>query len=103
MKTARILLALLVLTVAGVAWAAQPAPATSPEAPAAPNAELNAPAQNGALVNIDGLFIEPAETGACCRANCLEERVACNDACAGEPGCFSACYDQYLSCVSFCN
>jgi hypothetical protein len=109
MKLARIFLALLVLTAAGVAWAAQTAPTTAPEAPAVSNAPaengtaIEAPAQDGVLpLEIDGLFIEPSETGACCRAECLENKTACLDACGGDIACRSNCADEYWACLTNC-
>ena len=106
MKLARILLALLVVTAAGVAWAAQTAPATTPEAPAASNApaeSVQAPAQDDVLpLQIDGLFVEPSETGACCRAECLENKTACQEACGADQACRSACGDTYWACVANC-
>lgn len=103
MKLARILFALVLITAAGMAFAAQPSADTAEE-PVAPDAEVTSPTQQEEIVpsQIDGLFVEPVEQDACCRANCLEEKTACQNACSGEPGCFDQCWDEYNDCVSFC-
>jgi len=107
MKLARILLALLVVTAAGVAWAAQTAPATTPEAPAASNApaeSVQAPAQDDVLpLQIDGLFIEPSETDACTCAECFEQRMACRAACGSlDQQCLDQCADEFRACRATC-
>jgi len=106
MKLARILLALLVLTAAGVAWAAQTAPTTAPEAPAVSNApaeNVQAPAQDDVLsLEIDGLFIEPTETGPCCRVDCMDAKTACLAVCGTDFVCRSNCADEYWACLTNC-
>lgn len=102
MKLARILFALVLITAAGVAFAAQPAADTAEE-PAAAEALVTAPAQDEVLPSgIEGLFVEPEEAGACCFARCGEERTACTDACGADTACRTACWDEYQECTKDC-
>jgi len=100
--------ALLILGIAGIAWAAQPAAdqaeqvvATTPDAAPAPN--------TGDLIpsDLDLLLAQPTATGACCWADCRTERNTCLDGCppVGDPGweaCFDGCNNTYIACTNNC-
>lgn len=100
-KTLFSLVAVLVLAIAGVAWASQPA-ASAPEAPE-PAAEATAPAGESGLGDeaaFEGLSPEPVEM--CCRAACFAEYEACLSACGGDPVCGQGCSDARQACVQGC-
>jgi hypothetical protein len=95
------LLALAVLVAAGTAWAAQP----TVEQPSAENPEVTVPAETGTIVpsEIDGLFVDPAEQGACCRGDCFAQKMDCLDACGFEDQvCRDQCHAAYDACISNC-
>lgn len=99
-RTAYLLIALFVAGTAGIAWAAQPAvDQSSTETPA-----IAAPAQDGVIIpaELDGL-LQPAEQGACCRADCFAEYIACKDACdLVDTVCKEQCVSQRDACYANC-
>ena len=105
MKTRLFLAFLLVLTaIAGVAWAtaaeiAEPAETAAPaeaEAPAETGTENDAPSE------LPTLLVEPTEAGACCVADCFDEKVACQLECGQDQACRAACSQAYQACRSHC-
>lgn len=105
----RILFALVLVTAAGVAFAAQPAAGTTEEQ-AAPEAEVTAPAQDEALpIEVEGLFLDADDQayGPCCFVECNDEKNRCLDQCPpiGDPGynaCFTQCWSDYEDCTNAC-
>lgn len=110
----------LLVVAAGVAWAGQ-ATVQAPEDPAAeaPAVETPAPEQapdaelpaDGEVeldeATLEALFQDPTETGACCMADCFEQRTACMDACPpyGDPdraACVDRCWAEYDACKTHC-
>lgn len=105
MKTrlTHLLFALLVVTVAGAVWAGQPtAPADTPEVL---EAEVTVPQDDvdAALEAIDELFVEPSETGACCRGDCFAAYIECKESCdIGDQLCGNQCSAARDACNSNC-
>ena len=100
MKTRLLLAFLLVLTaVAGIAWAGADAETATP-------AEITAPAETRdetpAPAELPTLLVEPTEAGACCVADCFDEKVACNASCGSDETCRAACRQAYQACRSHC-
>lgn len=119
-KTTLSTLVLVLLVAAGAAWAGQAA-VQAPDAPAAeaPAAETPAPEQapetelpaEGEVeldeATLEALFQDPTETGACCVANCWEQRNLCEEACPpyGDPerdACIDRCRAEFEGCRSHC-
>lgn len=107
--TPSLALILLVLGVAGIAWAGQAtvqAPQEVAEAPApeeAPAVSPSEPAGAPAEISLDDLFQEPIEVDYCCTIDCREERISCSGACApGDSACQAACWAQYDNCLTYC-
>lgn len=108
--TSTLALALLVLGIAGFAWAAQPA-AETPDAAVLQQAPEQAPAEvvpgQEEEIALEELFQDPAEVGACCVAECWEQKSACWESCPpyGDPGymtCRNNCQAEYEACRSHC-
>jgi hypothetical protein len=102
-RTAYVLFALVLAlgaAGAGIAWAAQPAV----DSPEAETPEATASAEAGTIVpaELDGLFIEPTEQGACCFAGCWEEWADCALACNGDSVCEHGCRDDKERCLTNC-
>jgi hypothetical protein len=102
-RTAYVLFAFVLLLAAagaGIVWAAQPAV----DAPEAEAPEVTAPAGGESIVpsELDGLFIEPAEQGGCCWAECLGEWGECNLACNGDSACEHECTEDKERCLTNC-
>lgn len=100
------LVAVLALGVAGITWASHPA-ADEAAAPAALEAEAGSSViervENAdPAAELDALFSGPVETGACCMADCMNERTACWDACGSDMACREQCSTQYQACTSHC-
>ncbi|MGD2115649.1 MAG: hypothetical protein PVG07_11385 [Acidobacteriota bacterium] len=85
----------LVLAVAGVAWAAQPVTPTTPEL----DAEVSQPVIDAEL---EELFLDPQELGACCFAECWEVWGVCVEGCNGDTACRQACTADRRECTSHC-
>lgn len=103
-----LVLTLLALGAAGVAWAVQTgveAPRDAAEAAPAPAAEASPLAEGNASgeISLEGLFPEPAKMqGGCCFANCRAELNACQDACGGNQTCLALCAEEYEACKASC-
>lgn len=95
-----VLLALVALTFAGFAGAAEQTPAQAP----VDDAAVEAPAEGGTIVpaEIDGLFVEPTPMGPCCRFECWSEFEQCRTACGGDTECRQGCRDTYDACLPNC-
>jgi hypothetical protein len=106
--TLRTLIALLLVS-AGLAWAsagevtelapAAPAPADHPQ-------QIDDEAQDEQeLTSEDLLAMDPdkVDAGACCMADCFEERAACKEACGffNQP-CLEQCQVEFEACRSNC-
>lgn len=100
--------ALLVLGIAGIAWAGQVA-VQAPQDPAvdpAPGVDL--PAQGAEPdVTLEELFQDPADVGACCFAECFEEFSACRQSCSSLPfpereACLNQCMAEHEDCTAGC-
>jgi hypothetical protein len=104
-----LVLTLLALGVAGVAWAVQAeVEATQDPVEAAPvpaQASETSPLTDGdgsGEISLEGLFPEPVEMDACCLAACRAEWNACNDACGGNHACQTLCAEELEACKANC-
>ncbi|HLE83236.1 MAG TPA: hypothetical protein VJG13_02765 [Thermoanaerobaculia bacterium] len=104
-----LVLTLLALGVAGVAWAVQAevgAPQDPVEvAPVPGQASETSPLADGdtlGAISLEGLFQEPVEVDACCFANCRSAWNACKNACGSDQACLSLCADEYEACIATC-
>lgn len=102
-------LTLLILGIAGIAWAGQSAVQApqnpTPEATVQDQAsEATLPAADGVLdeITLEGLFQEPVEVDACCFVECRNQREACLLACGGDSACRAECNVEYEACKSHC-
>ncbi|HSL81390.1 MAG TPA: hypothetical protein VLF66_01355 [Thermoanaerobaculia bacterium] len=95
-----LVLALLALGIAGIAWAGQAAV----QVPEEPAAEAGLPAEERELdeITLEGLFQEPVEVDACCRGNCLGWYGDCMYACNADPICEQECGDEKQACLAGC-
>lgn len=105
-KTRILVLVLLILGVASITWAAQPAVnAPAVDQPSSDAPAVDVPSNNAPIVpaEIDGLFVQPTETGACCRADCFSQKYACLEACGylNDP-CREQCRIEYDACILNC-
>lgn len=105
MKLTQLLFALILITAAGAAFAAQPATHSS-DAPD-PLETVGSDGEVPCLPAIDGLQMKPAEQSYVCFIDCTEERLSCLGQCpaSGEPGweaCIDACYAEYAECTEAC-
>jgi hypothetical protein len=105
LRIAYILVVLLVAGAAGIAWASQGAATPSP----AQTPEVGSPAEDGGIVapELDELFIDPTDLGACCFAECYEQRSECLAGCPpiSDPGweaCINNCGQQFNDCRANC-
>lgn len=107
--TLRTLIALLLVS-AGLAWAS--AGEVTELAPAAP-AQVDQPQQvddqaqtedNQELTSEDLLVMDPdkVNVGACCWAECFEEKMACREACGFSSPCLEQCQAEFEACKSNC-
>ncbi len=108
-------LTLVVLALAGMAWAGQTAAQVAreqavDEGPAlrpAPRTNLPSGGKDLDAKLPSKLIQDPMEMDACCFAECYSARWACNDACPpfstpeGE-ACRHQCYQDWLACKSHC-
>lgn len=102
-------LTLLVLGMAGIAWAG-PAAVRAPQEPVAETpapdqaAEASLPAEEGELdeITLEGLFQEPVEVGACCKANCMDQWSTCMFGCGGDSICNAQCREEKEACEAQC-
>jgi hypothetical protein len=102
-------LTLLILGIAGIAWAGQTAVQApqnpTPEATVqdqAPEATLPAEGDELGEITLEGLFQDPVKVDACCFADCLSQRDACLTACGGDQACRDECQAEYQACKSHC-
>jgi hypothetical protein len=102
-----LVLTLLTLGIAGVAWAVQ-AGVEAPQNPAvaapAPGPSALAEGTASGEVSLEGLLLpEPVEMqGGCCVAACRAEWNACNTACGGDPACQTLCAQELEACKAGC-
>jgi len=107
-------LTLLVLGIAGIAWAGQAATPTprepaaeKPLAEPAPGADLAADEVEPDAITLEALFQDPAEMGPCCFADCIDQHNACRAECwpLSDPErqiCLDNCNSQFNACKSNC-
>ena len=105
-------LTLLVLGIAGIAWAGQAATPTpkvptaeKPLAEPAPGADLASEEAEPDAITLEDLFQDPAEMGACCWAECMDQFNACRAECwpLNDPErqiCLDNCSAQKNACLS---
>lgn len=93
------LVAALTLGIAGMSWAADPAPATVEAEAASEPLVTEAPQPE---IGLEDLFAQPVEAGACCMADCLDARSECNAACGMDEACRAQCQADYESCRRSC-
>jgi hypothetical protein len=104
--TLRTLIALLLVS-AGLAWAsAGEVTELAPAAPADHPQQIDDEAQDEQeLTSEDLLAMDPdrVDAGACCMADCFEQRQACKQACGFfNPPCLEQCQVEFEACRSNC-
>jgi hypothetical protein len=102
-----LVLTLLTLGIAGVAWAVQAgveAPQDPVVAAQAPGTSALAEGTASGEVSLEGLLLpEPVEMqDPCCFAACRAEWNACNNACGGDQGCQTLCAQELEACKAGC-
>lgn len=105
-----LVLTLLALGVAGLAWAAQAAieapqnavEATPEPQPAAETTQLAEGIASGEI-SLEGLFQEPVKMqDPCCFVACRDEWNNCKNGCGGNQACLSLCATEYEACLDNC-
>lgn len=97
------LVALLALTVAGIAWAGPSAvPAAEAPEPAAGTSGPSGETAAGEAVTLEDLFVDPIPVDGCCNAECWDAWEICVNGCDGDEACLESCGAKRSNCLNQC-